>query len=346
MNDNKDNNKRNLIIKFVFSVVIAFILLNIVFLFYRTLPVHIPNESGATDYKWEKEALFIKATEGFSVGFTDNNGYLNSYSPVNNSIGTLIMGSSHMEAINVMPNKNATYLLNGLLNKNDYDHYVYSIGISEHPFLRCTRNIENALIEFSPEKFVVIETANINFNEDSINQVLNNTYPKVSSYNQGIIGKLQKLPFLRMIYYQIVHGLLENDSIEETTLSNSDESVDFDSYQKKLNALLLHVSEVADKYGCKVVIVYHPRILLNENDECYVITEKNYLSMFSNLCDDNNIIFRNMKESFIANYKNEYKLPHGFTNTSVGKGHLNNTGHRLIAEELYSIIAADQETEE
>ena len=40
----------------------------------------------------------------------------------------------------------------------------------------------------------------------------------------------------------------------------------------------------------------------------------------------------------VEEYENEAVLPYGFTNTSIGSGHLNKNGHAMIAESLYEII--------
>ena len=40
----------------------------------------------------------------------------------------------------------------------------------------------------------------------------------------------------------------------------------------------------------------------------------------------------------IREYEKERKLPHGFMNTSPGTGHLNRTGHKLIAARLAAVL--------
>ena len=45
-----------------------------------------------------------------------------------------------------------------------------------------------------------------------------------------------------------------------------------------------------------------------------------------------------MTDIFINEYNESSTLPHGFINTSVGTGHLNKDGHRMIAEALARAI--------
>ena len=37
-------------------------------------------------------------------------------------------------------------------------------------------------------------------------------------------------------------------------------------------------------------------------------------------------------------YNENYKLPRGFSNTKIGSGHINEDGHHVIAERLFSEI--------
>ena len=40
-------------------------------------------------------------------------------------------------------------------------------------------------------------------------------------------------------------------------------------------------------------------------------------------------------DDFLREYSETHTVPYGFFNTAPGKGHLNRTGHRILAEALY-----------
>jgi hypothetical protein len=42
-----------------------------------------------------------------------------------------------------------------------------------------------------------------------------------------------------------------------------------------------------------------------------------------------------MSVRFLSEYQSNHILPEGFLNTSVGKGHLNQNGHRMVADALF-----------
>lgn len=62
------------------------------------------------------------------------------------------------------------------------------------------------------------------------------------------------------------------------------------------------------------------------------------LALFSQLCKKNDIIFVDSVSVFEALYTEQYILAHGFANTAVGVGHLNEYGHRAVAEVLANAI--------
>ncbi len=52
----------------------------------------------------------------------------------------------------------------------------------------------------------------------------------------------------------------------------------------------------------------------------------------------NDIIFVDTISAFESLYKEKHILAHGFTNTAVGSGHLNEYGHKLVAEVVAKMI--------
>ena len=138
------------------SLILSFLILNVVCFFYYNVPVHSESESGSTDYVWEKSKFYSKGTEGFAFGTTDEKGFNNLSAENSVSPELLIMGSSHTEAFNVAQNENYAYLLKELMNENGMEWNTYNIGVSGHTITTCLNNFENAISEFEPTKYVVI----------------------------------------------------------------------------------------------------------------------------------------------------------------------------------------------
>ena len=123
---------------------------------YYNPPIHSVCLDGATDYIWEKNMIYNRATEGIGYGKTNNEGYMNLYDYQSGmNIDVLVMGSSHLEAQFIPLEKNAVSLLNSKSQRTK----AYNISISGHSFKVCVNNLEAALSKYKPE-YVVIEKGN------------------------------------------------------------------------------------------------------------------------------------------------------------------------------------------
>ena len=84
--------------------------------------------------------------------------------------------------------------------------------------------------------------------------------------------------------------------------------------------------------------MYHPTTTLNNDGSLTLSSENENVKEFEKLCQDNGIYFLDMSKRFKEEYEKNYILPYGFSNTSVGSGHLNKYGHEMVADELYKLI--------
>lgn len=115
-----------------------------------------------------------------------------------------------------------------------------------------------------------------------------------------------------------------------------------DGNQELYLQLLNHLSQIANDHGVKLIIMHHSQLQINTETGKAVPTNVEASQTFAAYCEEANIAFLDMAERFIAEYNRDYILPHGFVNTSVGQGHLNKHGHRMIAEELSKIIGGEK----
>lgn len=306
--------------------------------FYYNLPIHHDSLSGSTDYYWDANALSIRATEGFAISKTDDNGFVNSYPAHGNTLDILIMGSSHTEGMNVNADENYPYVLNSMLDEQDADLYAYSIGMSGHAIVRCFRNLDDALNEYKPRKYVFIETSTIMPSLESLQQLEENTFDVLSSHDSGLLYHLQRNDYFRLLYMQLQNMIKDND---QAATSSSEAADDLVLYERYLELMLKKGSETAAANGCKLVIIYKPDLVLNRDGSIanQELNEKEKL--FKDLCEAHGIGLIDMYEPFTEYYQATYCLPNGFSNTKVGTGHLNRHGHLVIAQELSEYITED-----
>lgn len=325
------------IVKVILAGTVSLFLLSLFCLFYLNTGVHIRNETGATDYKWESCQRKASMTEGFAWLKMDEDGFNNAF-PAQKKVDILLMGSSHMEAVNVSDTQNTGYLLNELLP----EFYTYNIGTSGHTIYACANNLSAAMEYYRPQGYIVIETDCIDLDIESMEKVLNGGYQKIKSYDTGIIYSLQKyVPAIKNIYKQMDdwwnsdssaprqdanERVLETDSVTE-------------EYRTALNRFLAFIRAGSD---CKIIIVYQPPTALNPDGSLQCSQDDNKLAVFSQLCEANDILFVDVSPRFEELYKEQHILAHGFSNTAVGAGHLNAYGHMAVAEAVAQAIKEAQ----
>ncbi len=306
----------------------ALTILNIICIFYYNIPIHNQCNDGATDYKWQPNRFYSRATEGFAVGKINNDGYTNMFDyDKNSNIDILLMGSSHMEAFNVAMDESTASRLNFYFNMNR----VYNIGISSHTLLNCINNIDKAINKYNP-KYIILETGTITFSNDDLQNLISNQYKKIPSNSNGIIGLLQKNQVLRLLYKQY-RGFKSKKS-EDLEDVNNDFNYSYEYEKNTLNQKLLQevikkVKKIISKNEIKLIIMYHPSTTLANDGSLILSSEHENIEGFKEICEQNDILFLDMSDKFREEYEKNYILPYGFNNTSVGTGHLNKYGHEM-----------------
>ena len=312
------------LVKVLIAGVLAFAFLNILSFFYYNVPARVSVEDGASEYKWPAYSFHSQATEGLGFGRVNNDGYNNLADFTENSeIDVLLMGSSHFEGFNVLKDENTAAVLNRICDKT-----VYNIAVSEHTMLRCISNLENALKKYKPTEYVVIETMTVSFYDAEIENALNREN-RLPTYSGAIMDVLQNMKYLKLVYHQ--YDNLKASSPKENEVLNNKALID---------KLLEEANKTCEEHGVKLIVVFHPTLTFDNDNNVYALYNREDERILRESCEEKGIVFVNMEEEFIAYYKTEHKLPHGFDNTTPGAGHLNSTGHMLIAEKVKEVMEA------
>lgn len=317
------NNMKKQIYKIIIAGFLAFVFLNTICLFYYNVPPRVNVIDNSTDYKWPVKAFYSSATEGVAWGRMNNDGYNNLLDYNDNlSIDSLVMGGSHLEGRNINQEDNMVAILNSLSSD-----YYYNIGISEHTLPICISNLENAIAKYKPKKYVIIETMNIGFSDNQLSGSLNQR-EKLPTYSGGLMDILQNMKYLKLIRYQLV----------DTDLSYQIDSV---LNEDLLDQMLQKANNLCEKNNLKLIIVFHPNFTVTNNEEIVFNYNESDCKIFEEVCKNNDIIFINMKQDFINEYKKNNIIPYGFDNSVIGYGHLNKYGHKIIANRIKEKIDND-----
>ena len=140
-------------------------------------------------------------------------------------------------------------------------------------------------------------------------------------------------------------SVLDNNKVraEQKQKQGIDDAVYFQVYSKCLKNM---TQVLDDQKQTKLIIFYHPHLKILTDGSVVAQADERLLNIFKKACASNKVIFLDMTERFIKEYNEKHILPYGFLNTAVGAGHLNENGHRMIAEELGKIIFAGSEVKE
>lgn len=321
---------------------IAIFILSAVAVFYDYTGVHVTSKTGATDYTWEPNQWRATMTEGFAWMRIDQNGYNNAYRASSRDIDVLLMGSSHMEAINIGPEQNTGYRLNELLT----DSYVYNIGISGHTIYHCVNNLSNAVQTYQPSRWVVMETDSVALDVEKMRSVIAGDYAHIPSYDNGTLYYLQKyVPAAKTLYNNLSdwHNQEKTTSIGMNiaeTAEAANENTAPAEYTEALGQFLNMAASSMDN-DRQLLIFYHPKTLIN-TDGSYATENDEMVRIFAQACEDAGIIFIDMTPDFKKMYEERNILAHGFINTAVGTGHLNSHGHEAIARKLAEKMGESQ----
>lgn len=315
--------------KIIISLVFAGIILTVFSFAYKSEGANISNPHGGTDYVWEPNQRVINTEEGFATMEMDENGYNNKSVP--DSIDILLMGSSHMEGLQVSQDENIGTVLAKLLP----EYGVYNIGMSGHDIYRSVKNIDDALCTFEPDKYVVIETSTINLSISNMDAVISGTMADYITYDSGLKYYLLKFPLFTNMYNQAKLWLQG----EEGAAINDEMPV---GYRDVLYNFLSIVSNNAKEHGVVPMVLYIPAQYIVEDGIEYG-TDEDYLKIFAKVCQELDIVFIDTTRYADDLYNKEHVLIHGFANSELGKGHMNKYGHKMAAEVIEEYIMKEAE---
>lgn len=309
---------------------LAVIILSGFCFFYLNTGINIANPTRATDYTNLPGSLKATMAEGFCFFRMDENGFNNE--TVRDEIDVLLMGSSHAESAHMQPE----YSINSRMNRLLPDFFTYNIGIPGHTIYRCADNLKSAVEVFKPRKFVVMETSTVTLSRKQMLSVIDGTASPIPTHDTGILFYLQKIPALKDIFNQLSLWRDADRNSAEESVSGGKPGSDAE-YERILDRFLKKMRDDVPE-RCGLIIFYHPSAKIGKNGRYHYAREAGMCRIFREVAEKNRIVFIDMTGIFQNEYETNNILAHGFANTAVGKGHINQTGNRLVAEELVRVI--------
>lgn len=336
MKKNNNSNKNSILKKALTVVLTAAVLNGLCFGFYN--PLHA---SLHTKYRLEPNKTGIQITEGAGIPKSDSRGFVNDNLPLIEDGYVICMGSSQTVGFNVATDERYSDILNKKLGYTD-KLGVYNVGYSGGKFEDMVHNFKEITEEFPNASLVVIETGPISLemSDAKYNYAIN----QVSMSDLALGEKLAATETIDKLKMQLISlcplGLLYIKQYSSWIATGNAFTVFADESSPNTENFDRCLALMRSEFDGDIVVVYH-----NEIDS--TITEVSPESADAGsdlrlLCEKNNIDFVNLLPLFEENYIETHKLPYGFINTEPGGGHLNATGHALIAEAIYSYMGGDK----
>ena len=322
-------------VKLTISFFIAIVFCSFFCYIYCNPPRTRLSLTGSTGFVGIPGCFFSDWREGGSCGVTDKKGFRNLASVPYEEPGILLMGSSHMEAVNVSQNKSCSALIN---EKLPHTLVLFNIGQSGNFFPDCTCWMRAAMSEFHPRKYVIIETPNIEFDNILLGRIASGQYRPVTKtfYSRNFVDVIQRIPLFRALGKQFLTMKSQNALRD----SHKADPTVFPDYYPQLKSWLAQIALCASEYHIVPIILYYSHFTFQRElgEQHYLTENPRALDYFREACEENGIKFIDMTEDFERHFHETYEPAYGFINTAPGAGHLNKVGHRLIADRLYKEI--------
>ena len=344
----KQNSARMLtkFIKSVLAFVLAFFIVNAMCFFYFN-PLH---NTELNDYRLEPETFGLYAVEGFGILHSDKNGFPNSGAELVENDYILVMGSSQSAGDQVLRRYRYSDIMDNEYNLDGKIH-VYNVAHGGKRFQHIIKNFKDIVTEFPNSSAIIIELSEgtIIMSDEEFQDAMQQVEYDSSLHgeelqNHTLAGEAataikKYCPFVLLAYDQLtrksftdvnnafLHADLGRDNSGETEKDSFEQ--DNEIYNQYFQSLRL----IRKEYSGEIIVIYHDPLTIEElqNAEC---TNSARAAWLEEACLENEINFINVRQDFLNEYLRSNSLSYGFHNTEMGSGHLNKTGHRIVAKRL------------
>lgn len=338
--------RANYAIKSFIAFVVVFVFFNLICQIYYHMPAWYDRSSNATSYIWRPNSYILQAKEGFGFNTIDENGYVNPIKPLVKKDYILVFGASHSQGKEINQGERYTDLLNSRYGEEELK--VYNLSGDGHFYDKIVAGFSAGIEEFPDSSAAIIEIGTTEYDVKTLEEALSQRnynvketgeYIKNSVDQKTIIKQTVKetMPYVALLKHRVGDGSLDfgnpfglNDKVEEENSNVFDKQDYYDLVKLTANSL-------KNNYSGKIIICYHPGCKLSSDGTVDWKEEETY-KPFRQAIEDSGIYFLDMTDAFDKLYEEEKILPYGFQNTTFGGGHLNQYGHKLLAEKLFDVL--------
>ncbi len=318
------------------ALMLAVLICNGVLFFYNRPTGFINRTKASTNTIFYPGSSMLHGTEGHGFYTADSNGYLNPNLPIAEKYA-VIVGASHTQGEEVSAGKRYADVLNSRLT--DGSSLAAYICAQDGLFLpKIIQNFVPVTQEFSDAQAIVIETGHTAYTSGELDQALKqkefdekNLGANIASRMNGKAKLIIKVKEALPIYTIAKNQIAAYKAKEKAQGESGGDEINLDEYTSKMDKAL---AAIRSQWSKPIIIMYHPGVTINPDGTMTAVEEPTDKA-FEKLCEKNGIDYINTGSAFEKAYRESHTVPYGFSDTSMGTGHLNKDGHRLAADCLY-----------
>lgn len=278
-----------------------------------------------------------------------NNMYYSDFGRDLTDVDVLVLGSSHIEAHQVLKDENWVYLMNSRFASNNDGCSFYSCGCGGYFLSAIVSRYESALKRFAPRKYAILELMEV---------------PTIEAINDGLENprsyKIQKRSRLRIIlgesggvwgagqYYNMNKMRKTQNSKKNGEFEKTDQHLQGE-LKEAWKRLAKWIAEVSREQGVKPIILCHKSANIAKDGSYVSRYNIDEMAAFRAICEQEGIVFVDATERFREEYEKNDVWAYGFCNAGIVSGHLNRDGHRMVAdvleEKIRELEAENKESE-
>ena len=344
-----------MLVPWILAIAITFFVANFLIAFYFYDPGWIKRDAGATEGIYEPGSMIVRADEGYTITYVDENGYINRSAELTKDGYILVMGNSQSNGNNVMPEKKWVSLLNDFLSERgkETQTQVYNISVGGYGLCDLLEGVNAATVEFPNSDALILQITTTDIPVEKLSGIQQRKYTDETRGRnlESNVPIKQKIRNGIKKFFPLVTYLIELKSSKINISFNNAFGLDWKHgnlistnekalseelalYEQTLsNAMLM----LKSSYPGEIIILNIPELYIDENGGL-VILESEHDDIFAKLCEQNSIQYCHMGAVYQQNYEEYRVLPYVFINTTPGSGHLNEEGHKLVATALYELL--------
>ena len=315
------------------AAAVAVLLCNALLYFYHNPTAWIDRTGSATNGILHPTATFLMGTEGWGIHHVDSRGYLNPELPLAEEY-TIVVGSSFVQGKEVNAGERFVDLMNNALAPSGQELAVYSVAQDGFYFPQIVKCFQALVEEFPGAETIIIETNLTGFSAEEYDDALDQHTLDVTQTGVNIMGGMS---FLQRVSLNVKEAfpILNLGMLQLTAMfSGDDESTGETVTAEPAEDAL---ARIRSQFDGRLIIFHHPDVAIQADGTMTVLTEET-TEMFRQACERNGIEFLDISHRYLEAYETDHTVPCGFSNTTMGSGHLNEDGHRLCAEMLIEVL--------